>query len=403
MRLSAVAVGLGLVAAASCGTGSGDAGSSPVSPTRPASSSLPPSSTGGSPVTPSAGPGLGAVRLGLRKIATLQEPLALAIRTGDAALYIAEKTGRVMAIRGGRVDRTPVLDLSSAVSTGGEQGLLGLAFSPDGRSLYVDFTDLNGDTRIKVYTMSGGRAVPGSSRDVLFVNQPYANHNGGDIHFGPDGDLYVGLGDGGSEGDPDNRGQDLSTLLGKLLRIHPSPDGGYAIPNGNPFANRAGARPEIWAYGLRNPWRFSFDRQTGDLWIGDVGQNAWEEVDFQPAGSPGGENYGWRLREGNHNYLGGAPPDNVDPIFEYSHDTGGCVVTGGYVYRGHAIPGLQGAYVFADYCLGRITVLVQRDGRVMATRTFAAQVPQLASFGEDRNGELYALSLAGDVYRLIPG
>ena len=329
----------------------------------------------------------------------------MAVRSGDGALYVAEKGGRIVAIRGGTVDPAPVLDLTDDVSNGGEQGLLGLAFSPDGRFLYVSFTDTNGDSHLTEFAMSGDGVDVGSRRDVLVVDQPYSNHNGGNLAFGPDGDLYFGLGDGGSEGDPDGRGQDLGTLLGKMLRIDPRPEGDrpYGIPGDNPFVERAGARPETWAYGLRNPWRYSFDRQTGDLWIGDVGQNEWEEVDFQPASSSGGENYGWNRFEGSHPYQGPDPGNAVPPIFEYSHETGGCVVTGGYVYRGKAIAGLQGAYVFADFCLGRISALVQRDGRVVDQRTFAAEAPQLASFGEDGNGELYALSLDGPVYRLAAG
>jgi glucose/arabinose dehydrogenase len=404
MRRIALGVFALAVTVTACNSGSGSEGTQ--TPTSP-SGSKPPSSSASATTSPSppdqTQADLGAVRLALRKVATLEQPLALAVRTGDSALYVAEKTGRVMAIRDGRVDPTPVLDLSSEVSGGGEQGLLGLAFSPDGRSLYASFTDLTGDTRIKAYPMTGGTADHTSARDVLHVDQPYSNHNGGEVIFGPDGYLYVGLGDGGSEGDPEDRGQALGTLLGKILRIDPRPDGSYSVPGDNPFAARDGARGEIWAYGLRNPWRFSFDRMTGDLWIGDVGQNAWEEVDFRPAGSWGGENYGWSLREGTHDYKGERPPDNVDPIYEYSHDTGGCVVTGGYVYRGQAIPNLQGAYVFADYCLGRITALVQRDGRVAARRTFDLQVPEVASFGEDQNGEIYAMSLEGGVYRLVAG
>src|SRR5205823_890591 len=218
------------------------------------------------------------------------------------------------------------------------------------------------------------------------------------------GDLYIGLGDGGSEGDPQNRGQNLDTLLGKILRIDPREGGPrpYAIPNDNPFVGRADARPEIWAYGLRNPWRFSFDRTSGDLWIGDVGQNAWEEVDFQRAGSPGGQNYGWRLREGDHEYTGAPPADNVDPIYEYSHDTGGCVVTGGFVYRGAKIRDLQGAYVFSDYCLGKVTALVQRGNRVVAHQALGPRADLISSFGEDEQGELYVLSLDGPVYKLVP-
>jgi glucose/arabinose dehydrogenase len=332
----------------------------------------------------------------------LEEPVALAVRPDDAALYIAEKDGRVVAIRDGKVDPTPVLDVSSEVSLGGEQGLLGLAFSPDGGSLYVNFTD--GDTRVVAYAMAEDRADPSSRREVLFVDQPYSNHNGGNLVFGPDGYLYIGLGDGGSGGDPHGNAQSLGTLLGKMLRIDPRPADGapYRVPADNPFVTTPGARPEIWAYGLRNPWRYSFDRATGDLWIGDVGQSAWEEVDRQPASSTGGENYGWNVREGSHPYAaGGSPPGAVDPVFDYSHSDGGCVVTGGYVYRGAAIPDLVGTYVFADFCLGKIEGL-RLDGDQVVHEQLGVAAGPVSSFGEDAQGELYILSLAGGVYRLAP-
>ena len=336
----------------------------------------------------------------------LEQPLALAVRPGDPGLYVAQKTGRVIAVRNGRVDPSPVLDLSEQVSLGSEQGLLGLAFSPSGQHLYVNFTDTNGDTRVAGYAMRKGRADPATRRDVLLVDQPYSNHNGGNLVFGPDGYLYIGLGDGGSGGDPHGNGQSLTTLLGKMLRVDPRPSGErpYAIPRDNPFVDRPGARPEIWAYGLRNPWRYSFDRETGDLWIGDVGQSGWEEVDFQSSGSSGGENHGWNLMEGDHRYAGDDPPaEAVRPVFEYSHDGGGCTVTGGYVYRGESIPDLYGSYVFGDFCLGELSALRLRNGRVIDHRVLGPLVPNLSSFGEDPRGELYAMSLGGELYRLAPG
>ena len=239
--------------------------------------------------------------------------------------------------------------------------------------------------------MAGDRADPSSARTVLFVRQPFANHNGGDLLFGPDGDLYVGLGDGGSEGDPQGNGQSLSTLLGKMVRIRPTPNGPapYEVPAGNPFVGASGARPEIWAFGLRNPWRFSFDRQTGDLWIGDVGQDQWEEIDRQPAGSSGGQNYGWNLTEGDHPYNGASPPPNwVRPVYEYSHDTGGCAVVGGYVYRGAAIPALRGAYLFSDNCDGRIMGLRIRGGRTAGVRPLGARVASRVLFARAWGGTL---------------
>lgn len=327
------------------------------------------------------------------------------MRSGDPTLYVAEKVGVVVAIRHGRVDPVPVLDISTDVSLGGEQGLLGLAFSPDGRFLYVDYTDTGGDTHVTEFEMAGDRAAPETRRDVLFVSQPFSNHNGGNLVFGPDGYLYVGLGDGGSAGDPLDNGQSLSTLLGKILRIAPRSGGeaGYGIPPGNSFAGQVGARPEIWAYGFRNPWRFSFDRRTGDLWIGDVGQNAWEEIDFQPAGSTGGQNYGWNRLEGTHPYGSlPAPSDAVPPVYEYPHDDGRCVVTGGYVYRGRAIPVLAGWYVFGDFCGGRLEAIRLENGRIAQHVFLGPTVTNLSSFGEDGAGELYALSLSGSVYRLAP-
>ena len=373
----------------------GGAGTPPVTTSPSPSTATPPTS-------PSS---LAAVRIHLVEVATLEQPLAMAVRSGDPALYIAQKTGKVVAVRDGRVDPVPVLDLRSQVSLGGEQGLLGIAFSPDGRHMYANYTDVNGDTHVTGYAMRAERADTATRRDVLFVDQPYSNHNGGNLAFGPDGYLYIGLGDGGSGGDPEGNGQSLSTLLGKMLRIDPTPFGErpYRIPEDNPFVGRADARAEIWAYGLRNPWRYSFDRRTGDLWIGDVGQSAWEEVDVQPADSAGGENYGWNRMEGDHPYGGAEPPaEAIPPVYEYSHDDG-CVVTGGYVYRGEAIPDLVGAYVFADFCGGRIEALRVRDGRVIEHRALGPVVPSLSSFGEDAEGELYAMSLGGGVYRLAPG
>ncbi len=350
-------------------------------------------------------PALGPAEVRLDQVAVLDQPLALAVRPGDPALYVAEKVGRVVALREG-ADPAVVLDLSAQVSLGGEQGLLGLAFSPDGSFLYVDYTDTDGNTHVAEFAVSGGKIDPTTQRDVLFVQQPFSNHNGGGLAFGPDGYLYVALGDGGSAGDPNGNGQSLSTLLGKILRISPRPSKGqpYGIPPDNPFVGVAGARPEIWAYGLRNPFRFSFDRLTGDLWIGDVGQDAWEEVDFEPAGSTGGLNFGWNLFEGSHPFesSAGSSPETVPPVYEYSHSDGGCVVTGGYVYGGKDIPALAGAYVFADFCLGRLDALrVSASGKPQVVE-LGPVVENIASFGEDATGELYALSLSGPVYRLAP-
>ncbi|MBV9285166.1 MAG: PQQ-dependent sugar dehydrogenase, partial [Acidimicrobiia bacterium] len=273
------------------------------------------------PAAPPAGPNLAAVRVRLTPVAAISGALALTTRPNDAALYVASKAGRVVAVRGGQVDPTPVLDLTGQVSTGGEQGLLGLAFGPDGSHLYASYTDTNGDTRVVEYAMNGGAANAASARQIFFLHQPYANHNGGNIVFGPDGMLWLGLGDGGSEGDPNNTAQNPNTPLGKMLRI-----------------DAASGQYSQWARGFRNPWRFSFDRATGALWIGDVGQDTWEEIDFAPGVQSAGMNFGWSRFEGNHLYKPSEDaPGAVPPVYEYSHNGGNCAVTGGYVYRGSRI------------------------------------------------------------------
>jgi glucose/arabinose dehydrogenase len=347
-----------------------------------------------------------AARVRLAKVATLEQPVAMAVRPGDDnALYVAEQVGRVRAIRGGRLDPTAVVDISGEVTSGGEQGLLGLAFSPDGRYLYLAYTDQDGDHQVSELTMGGRQADPGSERSLLHFEDPFANHNGGQLAFGPDRRLYIAFGDGGGGGDPFGNGQSLDTLFGKILRIDPRPSGGrpYGIPFDNPFVGREGARGEIWDYGLRNPWRFSFDAATGDLWIGDVGQNAYEEVDHEPAGE-GGRNYGWNRREGLHPYDGGDRPDGaVDPVIEYGRAGGACTVIGGFVYRGQRIRGLRGAYLYGDYCAGWVRAARVSDGRVTTERDLGLSIPSLSSFGADSKGELYAMSLTGDVYRMAPG
>jgi glucose/arabinose dehydrogenase len=332
-------------------------------------------------------------------------PLAMAQRPGDDAFYVAGKRGRVRAVVGGQVSAQPVVDLSGEVSTGSEQGLLGIAFSPDGSLLYTSFTDRNGDSRLWEYAFRDGKADTSTQRELLMQEQPFANHNGGQIAFGPDGLLYVFFGDGGSGNDPMNNGQRLDTLLGKILRIDPKPSGGlpYTIPPDNPFVGRAGARPEIWTYGLRNPWRSSWDRATQDMWIGDVGQNALEEIDFCPKDAARGANFGWAAFEGtrrNTTYLLPPPAEHVPPVYEYELTGGNCSVVGGYVYRGARVPGLTGAYLFADYCVGQVMALRYEAGRVVERRSLGLQVDQLASFGEDRDGELYVLSLSGGLFRI---
>ena len=289
--------------------------------------------------------------------------------------------------------------------------MLSLAFAPDyaaSRRFYVDYTDAQGDTRVVEYrARSPERADPSSARVVLAVDQPEANHNGGLVLFGPDRMLYVGMGDGGGAGDRHGErgnGQSLNTLLGKLLRIDPRPGRGrpYTVPRSNPFASRSGARPEIWSYGLRNPWRFSFDRASGDLVIGDVGQEQIEEVDFAPRTQGGGRgvNWGWRVFEGNDAFSPGErAPGARAPVLTYSHDGGRCSITGGYVVRDRGVPGLYGRYVYGDFCDGRLMSARLVKGGARDRRSLRLTVPNLSSFGEDARGRVYATSSGGEVYR----
>lgn len=339
--------------------------------------------------------------------AGLQKPTSLThAGDGSGRLFITEQVGRVRIVANGQLLPQPFLDIVSLVgSRSSEQGLLSVAFHPQyarNGYFFVNYTDTNGDTVIARYRVSADpeRADPASRTVLLTIDQPYANHNGGQLQFGPDGYLYVGMGDGGSAGDPHNNGQRLDTLLGKMLRLDVDSVSPYGIPPDNPFRARPDARPEIWAFGLRNPWRFSFDRATGDLYIADVGQNAYEEVDFQPAHSRGGENYGWNLMEGNHPYRGSPRPDLTPPVAEYSHAEGGCSVTGGYVYRGTRLPGLNGFYIFGDYCSGLTWTLRQSATDVWERRLFLRTNLRISSFGEDEGGELYIVDHAGAIYRL---
>ncbi len=363
----------------------------------------------GSKSTPSSS-GVGEARIKLTPVAMVDDPTAFATRAGDSTLYVNEQVGRVRAVRDGALDPQPVLDITDQVGSGGERGLLGLAFAPDGEEMYVYYTNRDGDIRIDEYAMSGNSVNAGSRRQVLAVDHPPAsNHNGGQLSFGPDGMLYAGLGDGGAAGDAGpghvegGNAQSLDTMLGKILRIDPTPSAGrpYTIPSDNPFAN-GGGLPEIWAYGLRNPWRFSWDRKTGDMWIADVGQNEWEEVDFVPAGRGAGANYGWNRLEGTHQFSGSAPDGAVSPIFEYSHESGGCSISGGYVYRGTKIPALVGDYVFTDYCDSTIRALRERDGKLAGQRDLGVKANQVTAFGQDQNGELYVLSQGDGLQRIDP-
>lgn len=336
----------------------------------------------------------------------LDQPVGLASPPGDPRLFVVEQGGRIRVIAGGRLLPQPFLDVSDRISKGGERGLLGLAFHPDfarNGAFFVNWTDRDGHTRVMRFRAGrdSNRADPASMRPVLFVEQPFANHNGGCLAFGPDGKLYVGMGDGGSGGDPRGYAQNLGSLLGKLLRLDVDRGVPYAIPADNPFRRRAGARGEIWALGLRNPWRFSFDRATGDLWIGDVGQNRWEEVHHASSATPG-INYGWNLMEGLHPFQRRDVPSAglTAPILEYSHDEG-CSITGGYVYRGRSVPALRGAYVFSDYCRGWIRSFRRVEGRATDLVEWnVGPTGAVTSFGEDAAGELYVLLMDGRVMRL---
>ena len=342
----------------------------------------------------------------------LEQPVQLVdLDDGSGRMLVVQQGGLVRILRDGALDETPFLDVSGQISTGSEQGLLGLAPHPgfaENGTFFIDYTDTDGNTRVERWTTDSAdadRADPASAQPVLFQEQPYPNHNGGLLLFGPDGYLYVGLGDGGSGGDPLGHGQNPETLLGSILRIdvdNLAEGQGYGIPDDNPFVDQAGAAPEIWAYGLRNPWRFSFDRETGDLLIGDVGQGEVEEVDFQPAGA-GGLNFGWNLKEGPECYASDTCDDSdlVDPFFWYTHDEGGCSVTGGYVYRGEAVPELSGVYLTGDYCSGQLWG-VGRD----AEGAWQASEPietgyRISSFAEDASGEVYLIDHSGAIYRIV--
>ena len=339
----------------------------------------------------------------------------LVTHAGDASgrLFVVEQSGRIKIVQGGVTLSTPFLDISDRISLGGERGLLGLAFHPSyetNHRFFVYYTRLNGDTVVDEYrssTIDPNVAPSSTARRILTVAQPYSNHNGGHIAFGRDGYLYIGLGDGGGSGDPGNRAQRLDTLLGKLLRIDingTTAKKAYRVPRSNPYVGRYGLN-EIWARGLRNPWRWSFDRATGDLWIGDVGQNSWEEVDraWASKGWGKGKNYGWHVMEGFHCY---APASGCNktgrtlPLLEYSHSYG-CSVTGGYVYRGPSSPALYGRYVFGDYCSGRIWTVARSATKPAAEQLLVDTSLNISSFGEDEAGGLYVVDHSGGtIYRL---
>jgi glucose/arabinose dehydrogenase len=336
-------------------------------------------------------------------ISGLQSPIAIAnAADGSGRLFVVEQAGVIRIVADGKLATQPFLNIKDRVgANSSERGLLGLAFHPKYKEngyFYVNYTKPDGNSVVSRFQATGNTADPASEKKLLSVAQPFPNHNGGSVAFGPDGYLYLGFGDGGSGGDPYGNGQSTSTLLGKILRI--DVDGGdpYAIPQDNPFAN-GGGEPEIWAYGLRNPWRFSFDPATHDFYIGDVGQGDWEEIDFLPAGAAGGANFGWNVMEGTHPFSGSDSEAFVAPVAEYSHSEGGCSVTGGYVYHGAALPAWNGIYFYGDYCSGKIWGLHKAAASWQSTQLFQTG-QQITTFGVDESGEIYFAGYNGQIFRL---
>lgn len=317
------------------------------------------------------------------------QPLLLTHDGLPGEVYVVEQGGKVWRVANG--SRSLWLDVGDDIVSGGEQGLLGLAFDPESDRSYLSYTNLEEDEELQRIHANMTRET------ILVIEDPYSNHNGGHVVFGPDGMLWYGTGDGGAAGDPHGNGQDPGALLGSMLRLDVSGENGYASPEGN-------LRGEVWAKGLRNPWRFSFDGATGDLYIGDVGQNQWEEIDFVPAGTPGGLNFGWNIYEGTHRFalLGDTFREHTPPVAEYSHDEGGCSVTGGHVYRGSASPSLAGVYFFGDYCSGKIWGMRQDGGTWTVVELLDTDL-SISSFGEDASGEVYVLDHGGSIHRLVGG
>jgi glucose/arabinose dehydrogenase len=318
-------------------------------------------------------------------------------------MFILEQAGRILIAKNGQLGSTSFLDIRDKVgSAGNEQGLLGMAFHPGFKAnpyFYINYTDINGNTVIARLQANGDVADPASEKDLMHVDQPFPNHNGGVLTFGPDGYLYAGLGDGGSAGDPFGNAQNKDVLLGKILRLDVDHGDPYTIPPDNPFGN------EVWDYGLRNPWRFSFDRSSGDLYIGDVGQDTWEEVDYVPVGRGGGLDFGWNYREASHIYTGSVPPTLklTEPVDEYSHAGGRCSITGGYVYRG-SMPEWRGIYLYGDYCSGQIWGMVRSADPSSKTgwqsKVLFETRANITSFGQDSAGEIYFAGRAGTIYKL---
>ena len=401
MTAGRIGVLLGVLGLAACG---GDSGMSPTP--GPSPSPTAGACAAGTPVT-----GIPALTARL-VVSGLRSPLDLQSVPSDAErLYVVEQGGRIRIVRNGQLQAAAFLDVSSRISSGGERGLLGLAFHPQfatNRRFFVNYTNPAGDTHIAEFrATSADAADPASERVLLTVAQPFANHNGGGLAFDNSGRLLMGLGDGGSGGDPQNNGQRLDTLLGKILRMDVDAGSPYSLPVDNPFLGAAGARGEIWAFGLRNPFKIAVDRPTGDLYIGDVGQNRIEEIDIALAPRRGGENYGWRTTEGTQCFNPASGCDRsgtTPPVYEYTHSEG-CSVTGGVVYRGCRVPALAGTYFFGDYCSGLVRSFRLANGVATELRDWTSGtrgVGAPSSFGLDAAGELYIVDYDGELYRLEP-
>ncbi len=356
-----------------------------------------------------------AAKKGLKlvRIGNFDAPVYVASPPGDKRrIFIVEQPGRIRVMRGGKLLKRAFLNIRSKVSYQGgedERGLLSIAFAPDyqtSRKFYINYTNNSGDTRVVEYQTSSSnadRANKGSARVLLKIKQPYANHNGGQLQFGPDKLLYIGMGDGGDGGDPDNHAQRLSSWLGKMLRIDPAPSGGkpYTVPSSNPFVGKSGARPEIYSYGLRNPWRFSFDSKTKALYIGDVGQNKYEELDYTADGKAKGANFGWSVYEGRSRYRDDiSAPNSIKPILITKLSVGNCSIIGGYVVKDKNVSALKGRYVFGDYCKPSLRSLKVKNGKATSQKTYKLKVSRLSSFGVDARNRIYATSLDGPVYRI---
>ncbi len=350
----------------------------------------------------------------LLRVATFSEPTYLTSPPGDRnRRFVTEREGRIRIVRGRTKLRTPFLDISGQVQTGGESGLLSMAFHPDyarNRRYFVYYVANDDSLNVDTYLASRSnpnRTEPGSRRRIIRQSHPRFNHKGGQLQFGRDRKLYFGFGDGGGGGDPDENAQNTGRLLGKLLRVEPRPEGGYDVPRDNPFVSRGGSRPEVFAYGLRNPYRFSFDRRTGDLTIGDVGQDEVEEIDFVRASRRarrprGGVNFGWDVFEGRRRHESGSARGHVRPVIQRTHSQGSCSITGGYVIRDRSLGSLYGAYVYGDLCDPRLRVARLRSGRARGDRALGPRVSQIVSFGEDGRGRVHVISLDGGVFRLAP-